>query len=558
MTWEELKQAAEKRREEIGTFEHEVHVCTGTGCHSSRSDMVKTALDKEVKERGLEKRCRVKGVGCMGVCGAGPLVSADAGAKMFQGVTPEDAGKILDEVADDKLAPAEMRLDSKMPFFAGQVRVVRNLAGEIDPERIDDYVAAGGYDALFKAISTMSPEEVIDEITKSGLRGRGGAGFPSGLKWKTVAKAPGPKKYVICNADEGDPGAFMDRSVLESDPHCVLEGMAIAAYAVGADHGYIYCRAEYPLAIKRLKIAIKHAENLGVLGNNIGDTQFNFRVEIRLGAGAFVCGEETALIGSIEGKRGMPRPRPPFPAQSGLWGKPTLINNVETFANIAQIVQRGGGWYSSIGTEKSKGTKVFALAGRVVHTGLIEVPMGMSLRDIVFTLGGGIPDGGKFKAVQTGGPSGGCIPEQFLDMPVDYESLGAVGSIMGSGGLIIMDDTSCMVDVAKYFMDFCMSESCGKCVPCRVGTAQMHGILEKITNGEATMRDLTMLEELCEMVRSTSLCGLGQSSPNPVLTTLRYFRHEYMNHIENKDCAAGVCKVAREKKAAGIAAEVHA
>ena len=557
MNWEELKQAAEKRREEIGAFEHEIHVCTGTGCHSSRSDVVKSALTAEVKERGLEDRCRVKGVGCMGVCGAGPLVSADGDQKMFQNVTPEDAAVVVDEVVENKLAPEVKRLDSKMPFFQGQVRIVRALAGEIDPERIDDYVAVGGYDALFKAVSIMTPAEVVAEITKSGLRGRGGAGFPTGLKWTTVSKAGGPKKYVICNADEGDPGAFMDRSVLESDPHCVLEGMAIAAYAVGADHGFIYCRGEYPLAIKRLKIAIKQAESLGVLGNSIGETQFNFRVEIRLGAGAFVCGEETALIGSIEGKRGMPRPRPPFPAQSGLWGKPTLINNVETFASVAQIVQKGGEWYAAIGTEKSKGTKVFALAGRVVNTGLIEVPMGMSLRDIVFTLGGGIPDGGTFKAVQTGGPSGGCIPEQFLDMPVNYESLGAVGSIMGSGGMIIMDNTSCMVDVAKYFMDFCMSESCGKCIPCRVGTAQMHGILEKITNGEASTRDLAMLEELCEMVRSTSLCGLGQSAPNPVLTTLRYFRHEYLNHIENKDCAAGVCKVAQKKKAAA-AAEVHA
>ncbi|HEU5403671.1 MAG TPA: NADH-quinone oxidoreductase subunit F, partial [Terriglobales bacterium] len=385
------------------------------------------------------------------------------------------------------------------------------------------------------------------EVLTSGLRGRGGAGFPTGIKWKAVREQKSATKYVICNADEGDPGAFMDRSVLESNPHRVLEGMAIAAYAVGATKGYIYCRAEYPLAVKRLKLAIKQAESVGVLGNEIADTRFSFRVEVRLGAGAFVCGEETALIASVEGNRGTPRSRPPFPAQRGLWGEPTLINNVETFANIAPIIRNGGHWFATIGTEKSKGTKVFALAGRVNNTGLIEVPMGVSLREIVFKLGGGIPDGKKFKAVQTGGPSGGCVPEQFLDMAVDYDSLASVGSIMGSGGMIVMDDTSCMVDVAKYFMDFCMSESCGKCVPCRVGTVHMYDVLKKITDGTAGQEDLALLERIAEVVRYTSLCGLGQTAPNPVFSTLRYFRDEYLHHIEHRDCASGVCSVAKKE-----------
>ena len=413
----------------------------------------------------------------------------------------------------------------------------------IDPERLEDYVAQGGYTALAKALTEMQPAEVLAEMVTSGLRGRGGAGFPTGLKWQTVAKSAGPRKFVICNGDEGDPGAFMDRSVLESDPHRVLEGMAIAAYAVGAQQGYLYVRAEYPLAIKRLNLAIKQAQKAGLLGNAICDSAFSFNVEVRLGAGAFVCGEETALIASVEGKRGQPRPRPPFPATSGLWGCPTLINNVETLANIAPIVRNGGRWFAGIGTEKSKGTKVFALAGRIVNTGLIEVPMGITLREIIFEIGGGIPDGRKFKAVQTGGPSGGCIPEQFLDMPVDYDSLAKVGSIMGSGGMIVMDETSCMVDVAKYFMEFCRTESCGKCVPCRVGTAQMHNLLCQISEGRATEADLALLERLCDTVKFTSLCGLGQSAPNPVLTTLKYFRHEYLAHIHDRTCPAGVCKI---------------
>ncbi len=395
----------------------------------------------------------------------------------------------------------------------------------------------------------MNSAQVIDQVTKSGLRGRGGAGFPTGLKWGTVAKARGDRKFVICNADEGDPGAFMDRSVLESDPHRVLEGMAIAGYAVGATQGYIYVRAEYPLAVKRLKDAIKQAERHGLLGNSIFGTKFSFTIEVRLGAGAFVCGEETALIASVEGRRGQPRPRPPFPAERGLWDCPTLINNVETFANIPPIIRNGGEWFAGIGTEKGKGTKVFALAGAVQNTGLIEVPMGITLREIIFDIGGGIPNGKKFKAVQTGGPSGGCIPEQFLDMPVDYDSLMKAGSIMGSGGMIVMDETSCMVDVAKFFMEFCMTESCGKCVPCRVGTKQMYQLLCKISDGRATEADQMMLEELCDVVKNTSLCGLGMTAPNPVVSTLRYFRDEFMAHIHDRRCPAGVCKIGKEQVA---------
>lgn len=553
MNIDELQKIAQQEEATKEGFEHTIKVCVAASCLSSHSDEVKAALDREVHARGLENCCKVKGVGCMGLCAAGPLVAADDSKKMFQNATGADAPAIIDAVVDNKPTPAAIELDPQIPFFTNQQKIVLENSGEIDPERIEDYVSRGGYEALFTAITRMKPLQVIDQVTRSGLRGRGGAGFPTGLKWTTVAKAHAKRtKYVICNADEGDPGAFMDRSVLESDPHRVLEGMAIAAYAVGATKGYIYCRAEYPLAVKRLRMAIRAAENLGVLGNDIGDTQFSFRVEVRLGAGAFVCGEETALIASIEGNRGSPRPRPPFPAQEGLWKEPTLINNVETFANIAPIIRKGGDWFASIGTEKSKGTKVFAIAGRVNNTGLIEVPMGISLREIVFKLGGGIPDQRTFKAVQTGGPSGGCVPEQYLDMPVDYESLAGVGSIMGSGGMIVMDDSSCMVDVAKYFMDFCMSESCGKCVPCRVGTAQMYDLLEKITAGQATTNDLALLERLTEVVKATSLCGLGQSAPNPVVTTLKYFRDEYIRHIEDKRCEAGACLPA--EKAAGVGA----
>jgi bidirectional [NiFe] hydrogenase diaphorase subunit len=426
--------------------------------------------------------------------------------------------------------------------------VVLNLEGRIDPERIEEYIAVGGYSALLKALSEMTPAEVVEQVTRSGLRGRGGAGYPTGLKWATVAKSQNEHKYVICNGDEGDPGAFMDRSVMEDYPHRVIEGMAIAAYAIGADVGYLYVRAEYPLAIKRLTQAIRQAQKLRLLGENIGGTSFSFRLEIRMGAGAFVCGEETALIASIEGSRGTPRPRPPYPAASGLFGKPTLINNVESFANIAPIIANGSDWYAGIGSEKSKGTKIFALTGTIKNTGLIEVPIGISLREIIFDIGGGIPNSKAFKAVQTGGPSGGCIPSDLLDIPVDYESLQKAGSHMGSGGMIVMDETSCMVDVAKYFMEFCMTESCGKCVPCRVGTAQMYDLLNKITHGEATLDDLALLEKLCGMVKTMSLCGLGQGAPSPVISTLRYFREEYMEHIVHKHCPAGVCKISTAER----------
>jgi bidirectional [NiFe] hydrogenase diaphorase subunit len=539
MSPEELEQIAETEREEQKKFAHTINVCVAAGCISCQSQSVKDAVDREINSRGLEHSCRSKGVGCMGLCAEGPLVSTETGV-LYKRVTPQDAGELVTSVEGAAIERLLCRTD--IPFFRRQTKIVLENSGVIDPERIEDYIAAGGYSAMMRVLSEMTPAQVIDEVSKSGLRGRGGAGYPTGLKWSTVAKAtPKKLKYAICNADEGDPGAFMDRSVLESDPHRVIEGMIIAAYAVGASEGFIYVRAEYPLAIKRLRTAIRQAERLGLLGHNICGTRFSFGVDLRLGAGAFVCGEETALIASVEGKRGTPRPRPPYPAQEGLFGEPTLINNVETYANIAPIIRNGGEWYARIGTEKSKGTKVFALAGRVENTGLVEVPMGITLREIVYEIGGGIPDGRKYKAVQTGGPSGGCIPAEFLDMPVDYESLARVGSIMGSGGMIVMDDTSCMVDVAKYFMDFCMTESCGKCVPCRVGTYQMNELLTKVTNLEASERDTVLLEELCELLKNTSLCGLGQSAPNPVLSTMRYFAAEYKAHIESKHCPAGVC-----------------
>jgi bidirectional [NiFe] hydrogenase diaphorase subunit len=465
---------------------------------------------------------------------------------MYQNVTPEDAGDIIKSLDDGPVSRLECATDQ--PFFRRQVKIVLENSGRVDPEKIEDYIAASGYEGLLKALTEFSPSEVIEQVLRSGLRGRGGAGYPTGLKWSLVSKVDSHRKYVICNGDEGDPGAFMDRSVLEGDPHRVLEGMAIAGYAIGASYGYIYVRAEYPLAIKNLKTAIRQAQRMGLLGPNIFGTTFSFNIDLRLGAGAFVCGEETALIASIEGRRGSPRPRPPYPAQEGLWGEPTLINNVETFANIAPIVRNGGDWFARIGTEKSKGTKVFALAGRVANTGLIEVPMGITLREIIYEIGGGIPDGRRFKAVQTGGPSGGCIPEESLDMPVDYESLKKLGSIMGSGGMIVMDDSSCMVDVAKFFMEFCMSESCGKCVPCRVGTYQMHELLQRITEGNAAAEDLAVLEELCDLVQNTSLCGLGQSAPNPVISTLRYFRDEYQAHVVGSKCPANVCQIDSAKE----------
>jgi bidirectional [NiFe] hydrogenase diaphorase subunit len=437
---------------------------------------------------------------------------------------------VLDSLGNKPLA--EKQINTGIPFFYRQEKNALENSGVVNPEKIEDYIAADGYTALLKTLTEMNPSDVVQEVMESGLRGRGGGGYSTGLKWSTVAKASGDPKYIICNADEGDPGAFMDRSVLESDPHVVLEGMTIAAYAVGASQGVIYVRAEYPLAIKRLRTAIRQAERLGLLGNNICGTPFNFKVELRLGAGAFVCGEETALMSSVEGNRGMPRVRPPYPAVSGLWRKPTLINNVETYANVAGIINNGGRWFARIGTPKSKGTKVFALTGKITNTGLIEVPMGITLREIVYDIGGGIPNGRKFKAIQTGGPSGGCIPEQYLDTPVDYESLRELGSMMGSGGLIVIDDTSNMVAVARYFMEFSMEESCGKCIPCRVGTAQMYDLLTRFVEGQATLFDLKLLEELCDLVKNTSLCGLGQAAPNPVISTLRYFRDEYLALIQ--------------------------
>lgn len=540
MSPEELRNLASETREARQNFKYRLNVCLAAGCQSCHGDSVFKALKSEVEKRGIEG-VDVRGVGCIGLCAQGPLVQVEPDNYFYQQVTENDAAAIIEGLYT---RPVErLSLPADAPFFTAQRQIVLENSGRIDPDKLEDYLAHDGYEGLMRALTEMEPAEVLQEVTQSGLRGRGGGGFPTGLKWSTVAKSRGDKKYVICNGDEGDPGAFMDRSVLESDPHRVLEGMMIAGYAVGARMGYAYIRAEYPMAVKRIQNAIKQAQKAGLLGEGICGTNFSFNIEVRLGAGAFVCGEETALIASIEGKRGQPRPRPPYPAESGLWGCPTLINNVETFANIAPILRNGGAWFASVGTEKSKGTKVFALAGRIRNAGLIEVPMGISLRKIIYDIGGGIPEGKKFKAVQTGGPSGGCIPEQYLDMPVDYDSLMQVGSIMGSGGMIVMDETSCMVDVAKYFMDFCRSESCGKCVPCRAGTEQMHRILSKICSGEATMDDLALLERLCVMVKETSLCGLGQTAPNPVNSTLRYFRDEYIAHIQGKRCPAGVCKM---------------
>lgn len=541
MTPDELMDLSQSLQEKDLKLEHHVRVCTAAGCLSQKSDAIAKKITSDLKELGHTKDTKVRCVGCMGLCSAGPLVSVETKDKpevMYQHVTVDHAQAIAKTVDTGKVID-ELVCDTSIPFFARQEKIVLENAGVIDADDINDYVANDGYQALITALNEMQPTDVLDEITKSGLRGRGGAGFPTGLKWNMLAKTPSDTKYIICNADEGDPGAFMDRAILESDPHRILEGMALAAYATGATEGFIYVRAEYPLAIKRLKTAIRQATKANFLGSHIAGTQFSFTIEIRLGAGAFVCGEETALIASIEGKRGQPRPRPPFPAEKGLWGKPTSINNVETLANIAPIVRKGGDWFAGIGTNKSKGTKVFALAGKINNTGLIEVPMGLTLREIVYDIGGGIPDNQEFKAVQTGGPSGGCIPEDHLDMGVDYDSLRTVGSIMGSGGMIIMDKTSNMVDVARFFMEFCMSESCGKCVPCRVGTYQMHELLNRIAEGQGTMDDLAKLEELCDVVSNTSLCGLGQTSPNPVRSTLRYFRHEYLELIDGKHIPAG-------------------
>lgn len=502
-----------------------VRCCTASGCLAAEGMNVKKALDQAVSDRKLADQAEVLGVGCLGLCGRGPLVAVDPGGTLYEQVTPAAVPSILLHALEGRPATAA-RCDTSHPFFTSQRKIVCETSGLIDSESIDEYIAMGGYQALAEALTEMTPADVIQAINQSGLRGRGGAGYPTGLKWATVAKSAGRQKYVVCNGDEGDPGAFMDRSVMESDPHRVLEGMAIAGYAVGATVGYIYVRAEYPLAVSRLRKAIEQGKRLGVLGTEILESAFDFRIDVRIGAGAFVCGEETSLMASIEGKRGTPRPRPPYPASQGLWNCPTLINNVETFANVPAIVSRGPGWFAGIGTEKSKGTKVFSLTGKVCNTGLIEVPMGTSLRHIVEVMGGGVPNG-TVKAVQTGGPSGGCIPAAHLDTPVDYESLTRLGSIMGSGGMIVMDQDTNMVEVARFFMEFCRDESCGKCIPCRAGTVQMHRLLSKIVQRQATQHDFDLLLSLCKMVRETSLCGLGQTAPNPVLSAVRYFGDEF-------------------------------
>ena len=538
MTYEELDQIAKAARAENSKHAHEINVCMGTGCLSQHSDKLKDALAATVAAQG--KNTFVRRTGCMGLCAAGPLVLVDPQEVLYQHVNAGNAEAIVNSLDGEPVAALQCDLRE---HFDRQVHIVLENSGHIDPEKIDDYIARDGYQALVTALTDMTPKGVIHQVTESGLRGRGGGGYPTGLKWGTVAKASGDVKYVICNGDEGDPGAFMDRSVLESDPHRVVEGMAIAAFAVGASKGYVYVRAEYPLAVSRLTNCLRDARRRGLLGNGVCGTTFNFDVEIRLGAGAFVCGEETALIASIEGKRGTPKPRPPYPAVSGLWGKPTLINNVETFANIAPIIRKGGKWFAGIGSERSKGTKVFALTGKITNTGLVEVPMGIKLREIIEDIGGGVPDGHTFKAVQTGGPSGGCLPAELLDIGVSYDALIKVGAMMGSGGMIVMDDTSCMVNVARFFIEFCMSESCGKCVPCRAGTAQMFTLLSRICDGSGTMADLDKLVDLCDTVKQTSLCGLGQTAPNPVLSTLRYFKNEYIDHIVNKRCPAGVCNI---------------
>ena len=547
---EEIRKNAETKNQ---CLKKKLGVCAGATCISSGSLNVIQSLKQDLTEKGLDKEMEIIPVGCMGACNQGPLIKVEPDDTIYQMVTMENCGQIVEKhlLLDSVVSSMTIFSDheeilsvksSDKPFFKKQQKIVLENCGKINPESIEDYICAGGYQALHKALSGLSREEVIAEVKQSGLRGRGGAGYPTGLKWEMVYKYVSEPKYVVCNGDEGDPGAFMDRSVLEGDPHRIIEGMIIAGYAVGAKKGYLYVRAEYPLAIRRLGAAIKQAKKHGLLGQKIFETDFHFDVEIRVGGGAFVCGEETALIASIEGKRGTPRPRPPYPAECGLWGKPTLINNVETFANIAPIIARGGEWFSQIGTPKSTGSKVFALAGKIKHTGLIEVPMGITLREIIFEIGGGIPDNKRFKAAQTGGPSGGCIPEQFLDTKVDYESLMSLGSIMGSGGMIVMDESSCMVDVARFFMEFCMDESCGKCIPCRAGTKQMFDLLTKICEQRAAPEDLQLLEELAQYVKDTSLCGLGITAPNPLISTLRYFRDEYTAHIVEKRCPAGVCK----------------
>ena len=535
-------------------YRSHVLVCGGTGCSSSNSQQIIDAMEKEIAEAGLSDEVKVVKTGCFGLCALGPIMIIYPEGSFYSEVKPSDVPEIVEEhllkgrIVKRLLYKETVQEDNSVKslnetnFYAKQHRVALRNCGVINPENIDEYIAVDGYQALGKVLTEMTPQQVIDVILASGLRGRGGAGFPTGKKWSFAAANQADQKYVCCNADEGDPGAFMDRSVLEGDPHVVLEAMAIAGYAIGASQGYIYVRAEYPIAVHRLQIAIKQAREYGLLGKDIFGTGFNFDIDLRLGAGAFVCGEETALMTSIEGHRGEPRPRPPFPAVKGLFAKPTILNNVETYANIPQIILKGADWFASMGTEKSKGTKVFALGGKINNTGLVEVPMGTTLREIIEEIGGGIPGGKKFKAAQTGGPSGGCIPAQHLDVPIDYDNLIAIGSMMGSGGLIVMDEDTCMVDIAKFFLEFTVDESCGKCTPCRVGTKRLYEILDKITRGQATMEDLDKLEELCYYIKNNSLCGLGQTAPNPILSTLRYFRDEYIAHIVDKTCPAGVCK----------------
>lgn len=525
-----------------------IMVCSGTGCTSSKSDVLLKNIQDKLEKDGI-KNITAHKTGCFGFCAKGPIVVIDPDEIFYELVKPEDTNDIVEAVINNKVVERLLAKENekyvekwhKLNFYSKQERIALKNCGKINPEKIEEYIALDGYQALYKALH-MSRDEVIDVILNSGIRGRGGAGFPTGKKWKFAKEAKGDVKYVCCNADEGDPGAFMDRSILEGDPNAVLEAMAIAGYAIGAKQGYIYVRAEYPIAVKRLNIAIEQAKKLGLLGKNIFGKKFDFNIELRLGAGAFVCGEETALMNSIEGKRGEPRPRPPFPAVKGLFGKPTLLNNVETYANIPNIILKGANWYKSIGTKTSTGTKVFALGGNITNVGLVEVPMGTTLREIVYDIGGGIPEGKKFKAAQMGGPSGGCVPAKYLDVPIDYDSLNEIGAMMGSGGLIVMDDSKCMVDIAKFFLEFTVDESCGKCPPCRIGTKRMLEILTRITEGKGKAGDIEKLERLASNIKKASLCGLGQTAPNPVLSTLKYFRDEYEAHIYHKKCPAGVCK----------------
>ncbi|MDF2673854.1 MAG: nuoF [Clostridiales bacterium] len=534
-------------------YRSQVLVCGGTGCTSSGSNDILHAFKKEISKHGLENEIEIVRTGCFGLCELGPVVIVYPEGAFYSRVKAEDIPELVEEhlvkgrvlkrlVYHEAIEEDRVKSLNNVDFYKKQLRIALNNCGVIDPENIDEYLASDGYKGLEKVLTQMTPKDVIDTMKKSGLRGRGGGGFPTGLKWEFAANQNNEQKYIVCNADEGDPGAFMDRSVLEGDPHVIIEAMAIGGYAIGANEGYIYIRAEYPIAVHRLEIAINQAREYGLLGKDILGTGFDFNIFVRLGAGAFVCGEETALMQSIEGKRGMPTPKPPFPAVSGLWGKPTVINNVETYANIPQIILKGAEWFSSIGTEKSKGTKVFALGGKITNTGLVEVPMGITLREVIYEIGGGIPNNKKFKAVQTGGPSGGCITAENLDAHIDYDTLVSLGSMMGSGGMIVMDEDNCMVDVARFYLDFIKDESCGKCTPCRVGTKRLLEILQKICAGKGTMEDLDKLEALAYQIKSASLCGLGQTAPNPVISTLKYFRDEYIAHVVDKKCPAGVCK----------------